>query len=63
VSDQFSAFSSRAISCSPREAIFVLDGLLENDTLLRPREHYTDTHGFTEQLFGLRTRSRESTQD
>jgi TnpA family transposase len=31
----------------------VLDGLLENDTILRPREHYTDTHGFTEQLFGL----------
>ncbi len=53
VSDQFSAFSARAISCSPREAIFVLDGLLENDTLLRPREHYTDTHGFTEQFFGL----------
>lgn len=53
VSDQFSAFASRAISCSPREAIYVLDGLLENDTILRPREHYTDTHGFTEQLFGL----------
>jgi len=31
----------------------VLDGLLENDTILRPREHFTDTHGFTEQLFGL----------
>jgi TnpA family transposase len=53
VSDQFSAFSSRVISCAPREAIYVLDGLLENDTVLRPREHYTDTHGFTEQLFGL----------
>lgn len=45
--------SSRAISCSPRKAIYVLDGLLDNNTLLRPREHYTDTHGFTEQLFGL----------
>ena len=53
VSDQFTAFASRVISCSPREAIYVLDGLLENDTILRPREHYTDTHGFTEQLFGL----------
>jgi TnpA family transposase len=41
------------VSCSPREAIYVLDGLLENDTVLRPREHTTDTHGFTEQLFGL----------
>ena len=31
----------------------MLDGLLENDTVLRPREHYTDTAGATEQLFGL----------
>ncbi|HTP51679.1 MAG TPA: Tn3 family transposase [Anaeromyxobacteraceae bacterium] len=53
VSDQFSVFSTRVISCSPREAIYVLDGILENDTVLRPREHCTDTHGFTEQLFGL----------
>jgi TnpA family transposase len=53
VSDQYSVFAAQAISCSPREAIYVLDGLLENETALRPREHYTDTHGFTEQLFGL----------
>jgi TnpA family transposase len=25
----------------------------ENDTLLNPREHYTDMHGYTEQLFDL----------
>jgi hypothetical protein len=30
----------------------VLGGLLEKDTILRPREDFTDTHGFTEQLFG-----------
>lgn len=53
VSDQFAVFGARAISCSPREAIYVLDGLLENDTAIHPREHHTDTHGFTEQLFGL----------
>jgi TnpA family transposase len=52
-SDQYSVFSTHAISCTAREALYVLDGLLENDTILRPREHYTDTHGFTEQLFGL----------
>ncbi len=52
-SDQYSVFGTRVISCSPREALYVLEGLLENDTILRPREHYTDTHGFTEQLFGL----------
>src|SRR5262249_18265180 len=52
-SDQYSVFGTRANSCSAREALYVLDGLLENDSLLRPREHSTDTHGFTEQLFGL----------
>jgi len=52
-SDQHSVFASRAISCRVREASFVLDGLLENDTVLGPREHYTDTHGSTEHLFGL----------
>jgi TnpA family transposase len=45
VSDQYSVFvASRAISCAPREAIYVLDGLLENDTVLRPREYFTDTN-------------------
>jgi TnpA family transposase len=53
VSDQLSVFATQVISCAPREAGFVLDGLLENDTLLRPQIHTTDTHGFTEQLFGL----------
>jgi TnpA family transposase len=39
VSDQHSVFSTRAIACGPREALYVLDGLLENDTILRLREH------------------------
>jgi TnpA family transposase len=46
---------TRITSCSPREALFVLEGLLENNTVLRLREHYTDTHGFTEHIFGLCT--------
>jgi TnpA family transposase len=53
VSEQFSVFSTQAISCSEREAMYVLEGLLENDTVLHHREHTTDTHGYTEQLFGL----------
>jgi TnpA family transposase len=48
MSDQHSVFGERAISCVPREALYVLDGLLENDTILRPQEHTTDTHGTTE---------------
>ena len=53
VSDQFSVFGTRVISCAPREALYVLDGLLENDSVLRLREHSTDTHGYIEDLFGL----------
>ena len=45
-------FATQAISCAPREAGYVLDGLLENGTLVRPLVHTTDTHGSTEQLLG-----------
>jgi TnpA family transposase len=32
-------FSTQAISCSEREALHVLEGLLEQDTKLEHREH------------------------
>jgi TnpA family transposase len=51
--DQHSVFHTQVIACSVREAIYVLDGLLSNDTVLRPKEHFVDQHGFTDQLFGL----------
>lgn len=53
ISDQYSVFSTKVISCSPREALYVLDGLLENNTILKIREHTTDTHGYTEIIFSL----------
>lgn len=53
VSDQFSVFGTQVISCGPREALYVLDALLENDTLLPIQEHITDAHGYTEQICGL----------
>ncbi|GAC1299955.1 MAG: Tn3 family transposase [Ktedonobacteraceae bacterium] len=40
------------VNCLVREAVYVLDGLLHQDAVLI-KEHYTDTHGFTELLFGL----------
>lgn len=52
-SDQHSVLHTQVIACSVREAIYVLDGLLNNDTILRPTEHFVDQHGFTDQLFGL----------
>jgi TnpA family transposase len=53
VSDQYAVFSTKVISCSPREALYVLDGLLENNTILKIHEHTTDTHGYTEIIFAL----------
>ncbi|KIE04653.1 Transposase, TnpA family, partial [Candidatus Jidaibacter acanthamoeba] len=53
ISDQYSVFSTKVISCSPREALYVLDGLLENNTILKIQEHTTDTHGYTEIIFAL----------
>ncbi|MCH9697456.1 MAG: Tn3 family transposase [Gammaproteobacteria bacterium] len=53
VSDQYSVYSTKIISCSPREALYVLDGLLDNNTLLDIRAHTTDTHGYTEIIFAL----------
>jgi TnpA family transposase len=36
-----------------RESLYVLSGLLGNDTIVRPKIHHTDTHGSTHQIFGL----------
>jgi len=43
------------ISCSPREALYVLDGLLEKQHDFANRAHTTDTHGYTEIVFALFT--------
>jgi TnpA family transposase len=52
-SDQSAVYSTKVISCRPREALYVLDGLLENNTILHIREHTTETHGYTESVFAL----------
>jgi TnpA family transposase len=52
VSDQGSQFWVNVINCQLREATYVLDGLLYQD-VLPIQEHYTDTHGYTDLLFGL----------
>ena len=53
LSDRLGVYSTQVISCAPREATYVLDGILDNDTSLDPERHTTDTHGFTEVLWGL----------
>jgi TnpA family transposase len=53
VSDQFSAFYTKVINTNARDAVHVIDGLLYHETDLCIHEHYTDTAGYTDQVFGL----------
>jgi TnpA family transposase/predicted DNA-binding protein YlxM (UPF0122 family) len=53
MSDQCSVFNTEILSCAVREAVYVLDGLLDNQSVVRPFEHSTDTAGFTEVVFAL----------
>ncbi|MBI4804164.1 MAG: Tn3 family transposase [Desulfovibrio sp.] len=53
ISDRYAPFHSRVINANIREATFVLDGLLYHESDLRIEEHYTDTAGFTDHVFGL----------
>lgn len=53
VSDKFSSFYTKVINTSARDAVHVIDGLLYHETDLCIDEHYTDTAGYTDQVFGL----------
>jgi TnpA family transposase len=50
VADNYAPFYSMPIECT-RDAAFILDGLLYNESELEIEEHYTDTHGYTELNF------------
>lgn len=52
-SDQFSQFGTKVISSTVRDATYVLDGLLDNETELEIVEHTTDTSGYTDLVFAL----------
>ena len=51
VADNYAPFYSTPIECTDRDAAYVLDGLLYNESDLELEEHYTDTHGYTENNF------------
>ncbi|CAL1226274.1 Tn3 family transposase Tn2 (plasmid) [Escherichia coli] len=53
VSDQYSGFHGIVIPGTLRDSIFVLEGLLEQETGLNPTEIMTDTAGASELVFGL----------
>ena len=55
VSDQYGPFHTRALTATTSEAPYVLDGLHHHAhrTDLRIEDHYTDTAGATDHVFGL----------
>jgi Tn3 transposase DDE domain len=44
---------TKVINATVRDATHVLDGLLHHQSDLRIEEHYADTSGFTDHVFGL----------
>jgi TnpA family transposase len=53
ISDQFSGFHGIVVPGTIRDSIFVLEGLLEQQTGLSPMEIITDTAGSSDIIFGL----------
>ena len=52
-SDQFSQYGGKAIPSTVRDATYVLDEILANETDLPVLEHSSDTSGYTEIVFAL----------
>lgn len=53
VSDNYIALFSNFIPCGVWEAVYILDGLLENKSDIRPDTLHADTQGQSETVFGL----------
>lgn len=52
-SDQFSQYGTKVVSSTVRDATYVLDEILDNETELTILEHTTDTAGYTDLVFAL----------
>ena len=52
-SDQFSQYGTKVIPATVRDATYVLDEILDNETELAILEHITDTAGYIEIVFAL----------
>ncbi len=52
-SDQYSQYGTKVIPATVRDATYVLDEILDNETELPIVEHTTDTSGYTEIIFAL----------
>lgn len=51
--DQYATYFVKIIYANSRDARYMLDGLLEHDSDIEINEHYTDTAGYTDQVFAL----------
>lgn len=52
-SDQFSGFKNIVVTGTLRDSLVVLEGLLNQETKLQPKELITDTASYTDVIFGL----------
>ena len=52
-SDQFSGFKNIVVTGTLRDSLVVLEGLLNQETKLQPKELMTDTASYTDVIFGL----------
>lgn len=52
-SDQYAQYGSRSVPSTIRDATYVLDEILGNETDLEIIEHTTDTGGYTDIIFAL----------
>ena len=53
LSDRYAPYHIKVISAGDREATHVLDGLMYHESDIQIEEHYTDTNGYTEQVFAM----------
>src|SRR5260221_8524051 len=53
LSDQYGPYRVKVISSTVRDAPHMIDGLLYHETDLQIHEHYSDTWGYTDQVFGM----------
>ncbi|MCC5468645.1 Tn3 family transposase [Pelosinus baikalensis] len=52
-SDQFMGFHGIVIPGTIRDSLYLLEGILEQQTVLQPKEIMTDTAGYSDIIFGL----------
>ncbi len=51
--DHYAQYGSKVIPATERDATYLLDEILDNETELVIVEHATDTHGYTDLIFSL----------